>query len=244
MQEGSSDFQRAGHPPQKVSSDSPDLVLHTGLLDDPRRVLQGDDSIYNLGLIALDGQDTWTLREHARYWQAGLVAWPTAGRPSVDRLSLAAAFLESLGVSDPVELAACLGVQVGTIRRRASDGRRERPNLERGRRLLRDRGHRPECSDTSIGLTLQQLARPGLPPDPWDRRLPRVIRLDDELAVFETRLYDGERAFINPLLHGLTGRSPGTGGALYADLVSRHLAGWNERQRSGPQTVRSLNPPR
>jgi len=204
------------------SVQTPTIRVVTGRLDDPRKPLAEGHALYEMALRALVEQDSWTFGEHAAFWAAALVAWPTDGRPVFDHLSAAAAHLRERGLGD-LEITDALGVAAGTVRRAPSDGRRERPSHARGAGLLLPRdgcarcggaGARP-CWTCHTALTLGRRLNRALVASECEDvpPLPRVF-VDEDAPP--------QRSFVNPLLGGC-GYAPNPAGPRYFELAHAHL---------------------
>lgn len=185
----------------------------TGLLDDPRKPLEPDAPLHATAAVALERQDDWTLGEHGAFWTALLPAWPTAGRPVVDHLSVAAAHLHRYRLP-MAEVADALGVQSSTIRVSTSDAhlRGERPSLRRGASLLGG-----PATDMGTAGALDRLN---------GRHLP-AARVSDGVClprVYAERKPDGP-AWLNPHVTLTPGGShrPSPAGPQYAELARAYL---------------------
>lgn len=174
-----------------------------------------------MALRALAEQDAWTLGEHAAFWSAALVAWPTDGRPVVDHLSAAAAHLRERGLGD-LEISDALGVAPGTVRLAPSDGRRERPSHARGAALLLPRDGCESCGGTGArpcwtchtGLTLTRRTYRALVASEWEDAppLPRVFVDEDAPS---------QHTFVNLLRS--CGYAPNPVGPRYFEIAHAHL---------------------
>ncbi len=157
------------------------LRVATGLPDDRRGVLQPGDGLYGSAEQILRRQNAYATPElHAEVWSVLLPLWPLETPSKVDGHSIAAAVLSRDGLTlDQIHDALGHGT-TDVVRRREGRSKRERPNLERGERLL-ERGERE-----SVGTRLRRIGTL------WDPELalPRVYRDGEEEP-------DG---FWNPLL--------------------------------------------
>lgn len=188
---------------------SPTLHVLTGLEDDRRKPIDPDHPLHGLALHAHNHQDEWSLREHARFWEAALVVWPRpkGQRPAIDHLAAAAAHLRRHGIEEVSEIADVLGVEPDTIAFR----QRDRPSLDRGDELLQP---------PDLGVTLSRMAtgfdRSGEPP------LPRVYAAAED---------EPEFTFVNPCLELPAGAYlPAPQGPDYTARAERHLRDANGKE--------------
>lgn len=198
------------------------LCVVTGLLDDPRKVLEAGEKWYEVALAALESQDRWTHQEHALFWVSALAGWPTAGRPTVEHLSVAAAHLRRHGIADAGEIASALHVAPGTVRAAPANAtERARPSFRRGLELLQN-------EPGAYVRSMSRLNRPHLPPEPDDRLLPRVL-IDgaaDRLTLGAIEESGWGEDYFNPHIRDLAVQGiyePSPGGPRYLDLAKRYL---------------------
>jgi hypothetical protein len=91
------------HGPLIMPPDGVPLVVVSGYLDDPRRLVGPNHALYALATYAYARRDFWTDREHRDYWRAHLHMWPARKGRSGDRESLAFAITNAETLGMPVE---------------------------------------------------------------------------------------------------------------------------------------------